>query len=277
MSDPLNTAAIETVTGLLLQLLPGFWSLLWAGLLGAFGGLLLALLICVLLFRKNALQRQPLFWNLLAKLAYPLLLAQGVISGLLLGVLLQLQVNCNRFVDDTLGPVTAEHTHALVSYTARQLQQHGSDIDQLTRGMLQGWTLPQGSNWWDTQRAAWLNGFLEGSGRQLLHGVLSEWLAMPLAELPLDAQSRNELAAAGSNSVVQILQSGGDTRSLQALESQLPRTITRSAHGLIDQWFAGHYTLLASSNLILLALLLGEMLLYFHLYLPHRRQAVPQP
>jgi hypothetical protein len=246
---------------------------LW-GVLLATTGLVIAFLVMAMIHRRRWLRRTPVWWNVVAKSSYLLVLVALPLAGAAGGALFGVERLLLRAVDDGLQPLLQAKMPA---FRASAVERFGPTaagslvtVRDLVQPLVQGMTYTPRSD-----------SFVESFKARVVNEILLKRTAVVLTELFQErirsAGKIGELIAKDwqgeypVEQVIKFLSGAGEHMDFSDLDKTIPDVVCQGVRGQIGAYFKGFYLSIGLSLLAVAILIAGEMLFYFKRYLPRTR------
>lgn len=263
----------QLIWQLALQALP--WVLLFAGI-----GLVLAVVACILLARKNLLQRHRRGWHLAAKLSYVVILLALPLAGGALGIIHGTQRAFADSIHASLIPALEQRMPALRVYLASHLSAYQpgkpASVRELVEPLVQQlYYQPRSNSLWERTKARWINELLLRQAAAQLTQVLQQQLTAQVARVgtvlsgpDFHGQAGSSLAKLGSDVAVKLTTDMARRLDFSVLDKSLPQVF---ADAVILQF----NTVSNSGRIMVLMMLAGLLLLVAAEIVIYRRYFKP--
>lgn len=250
----------------------------WILLYGALG-LVVAIILCYKLARKNVLVRRPRAWNILSKLSYVLILVALPLLGGAFGAVHSVHRIVNQALERDLQPVFVTYMPTLRVYLEQQVKliQPGqpismrSLIEPLVKGM---YYQPTSNSVWERSKARWVNELILRRGSVLLTQVLQEQLIAKVGLLgealkssDFRGQPGSELAKLGTDLAVRLTTDVTRNADFSKLDKTLPAIFVDAIKQKASAYFNSLKITLGVFLALALLLVWGEVMIYRRVYL----------
>ena len=258
------------------DLLPLFGQMAWGTILWALLftvlAMVLALLLCVTIFKKDYLQRHIMLWNVASKVSYLVILIGLPLLGAGLGLLYGSQRQISPLLNEKVQPLITAQMPGMRQYITLQVKNVPLDkmlhLKDLTASMLQQHSYQAKSDsFFERQKGNWFNCIVVSGGTEVLSQVLQyvlvkqvESVGNSLAEGYFDHESSMAVTQVSVETLRQF--ASGQSADLKELDRSLPGLVVKAIESKINAWFIGMYAMLGMLTLALGALIGAEIVIY---------------
>lgn len=277
---PLNTSAIvvqqwsENLSDFILNLI---WSCLPSVLLYGLVGLLISTAIMVWVTKKKLLRRRPRLWSVLAKLSYVLILAGTLFATVTFGVVRHVQLEAVSAFESRGVPVVRSYGMVLRDYVSSVLAVYAPGRKITVRELVDTalndlYYRPESDSSLELGKARIVNWTLSTLGRDVLTTVFQKLIIDKVEAMAVTLKSdvrsfaQGEAAGFGADLLTKVLLDADRKLDLMVLSRTLPEIVVDAVRQQIRTYFTNAYMAIALIWLVIAAMVVGEMLLYFRWY-----------
>jgi hypothetical protein len=244
------------------------WVLLFASI-----GLVLALIACIVLARKNLLQRHRRGWHLATRLSYVVILLALPLAGGALGIIYGTQRAFAESIHASLVPALEQRMPALRVYLASHLSAYQpgkpASVRELVEPLVQQmYYQPRSTSLWERTKARWINELILRQAAAQLTQVLQQQLTAQVARVgtvlsgpDFHGQAGSALAKLGSDVAVKLTTDMARQIDFTVLDKSLPQVfadavirqfngVTNSARSMVLMMVTGLLLLIAAEIVV---------------------------
>lgn len=276
-AQDMGLAAGSFVGMLVWQALP------WMLLAGAVG-LVVAIILTVILVKRQLLRRHTVGWNLLAKLGYVFLLLALPIGASIFAGVYAIHNNINARMDSGLRPMVAAQMPPLRMYLAQEMKKAGStnvtSIRELIKPFKQHFSyVPTSTGRWERYKAYWVNDVMVEPSFTVLADTIEDKLLEKLNKVGAKVAGNEEAARQvfSLGAAVLVKQDARDPADAQRFDKEITQVVMSKLFMQLSAAFSPLYMSIWLPLLGMALLMVLEIVVYRRFYRPSRGKVAMHP